>query len=128
MTTGRAYRSLATLLQVGPLALLASYLFLISKPPEPSVMPGVMPYMPPGLWYVFPLSIALGAFGVLAIFSEIAANAAAMLTGLAVLYGLRLWLPGDDPELGIQVVVVGVLSLVGFFFRWHAWGRQVSRS
>jgi hypothetical protein len=85
MTTGRAFRTLATFLQVVPLALLAAYLFLISKPAEPGGMPGVMPYMPPGLWYVFPLSIALGAFGALAIFSEIAANAAAMMTGLVLL-------------------------------------------
>jgi len=111
-----------TLLQVVPLGLLAGYLFLLSRPTDdPSGIPGVAFSRPPGLWYAFALSVALAGFGAVAVASEIAANAAAILTVAAALYGLRLWLPGDDPADGRLVLGLAAFSLVGFVIRWRAW-------
>jgi hypothetical protein len=117
-----------TLLQLVPLGLLAGYLVLLSRPiDDPSGMPGVAFSRPPGLWYAFPLSVALAGFGAVAVASEIAANAAAILTLAAIFYGLRLWLPGDDPADGSLVLGLAAFSLVGFAIRWRAWGREVAR-
>ncbi len=103
MTAGWAFRSVAFLLQLVPLALIAAYLFLLSKPPD-NPRPGVASFMPPGLWYVFPYSILLGIVGIGALFSRTAAVAATIAAGGALAYGLRLLLPGVDPFLGSSLV------------------------
>jgi hypothetical protein len=128
MTTRRAHAALAFLLQLMPLALIAAYLFMLSKPLDnPSGMPGVAFYTPLGMWYVFPYSILLGLAGIAAIVSRRAAVAATIVTAGAVAYGLRLLLPGDDPGLGTWLIVLSGLSIVGGIWRVSGRSHRVSR-
>jgi len=115
---------LGFLLQLVPLALLGGYLFLLSKPPDnPSGHPGVAAYRPPGMWYVYPLSIALGLAGLVGTFSRIATLAAAVLTLATLAYGLRLWIPGVDGGLGSFIVALSAISIAGAALRVLAWRR-----
>jgi hypothetical protein len=128
MTTGRAQAIFSFLLQLMPLAFIAAYLFMLSKPLDnPSGHAGVAFYRPPGMWYGFPYSILLGFIGIAAIFSRIAAAAASITMARAVAYGLRLLVPGDDPGLGTWLVILSGLSTVGGLWRVSPWSPGLSR-
>jgi hypothetical protein len=117
MTT-LAYRSFTFLLQLVPLALIAAYLFVETKPPDnPGGHPGVSAGMPIGSWYVFPYTIVLGLIGIGAILSR-AATIAAIVAMLGILaYGLRLLLPGVSPWLGAWLILLSILSIAGGVLR-----------
>jgi len=117
MTT-LAYRSFTFLLQLVPLAVVATYLFVETKPPDnPGGHPGVAAYMPVGAWYVFPYTILLGLIGIAAIFSR-ASTVAAIVAMVGVLaYGLRLLLPSVSPWLGAWLISLAILSIVGGVLR-----------
>jgi hypothetical protein len=120
----RAVAAWGSLVQLVPLAFLAISLFILSKPVDnPSGQPGVAAYRPPGTWYVFPLTIALGLAGLLATVSRTAAIVAALLTVGTLAYGLRLWLPGVNSILGRFVVALSVVSIAGAALRFLAWRR-----
>jgi hypothetical protein len=121
--TGRPFLGiLGFLLQLVPLAILAFWMWAVTKPVDnPSGLAGVASFRPLGTWYAYPLSIALGLSCLVAIFSRIAAIAAAVLTLAALTYGLRLWLPNNDPLDGPIFVGLAALSLVGWAMRMVAW-------
>jgi hypothetical protein len=117
MTT-LAYRSFTFLLQLVPLALVAAYLFVETKPPDnPSGHPGASAYMPIGAWYVFPYTVFLGLIGIVAIFSRLAAIAATVAIVGVLAYGLRLLLPGVSPWLGAWLILLSILSIAGGILR-----------
>jgi hypothetical protein len=127
MTARRVYVSLTALLQLVPLALIAAYLFLLSKPPDnPSGMPGAVAYTPVGMWYVFPYSILLAILGIAGILSRRAAIAATVATVGAVAYGLRLVLPGVDAQLGIWLIGLAGFSILGGIMRVTRWSPRAS--
>jgi len=122
MVSRRALGMLGFLLQLVPLAILAFWMSLVTKPGDvPGSMAGVAIFRPLGNWYAYPLSIALGLACLAAIFSRFAAIAAAALTVAALAYGLRLWLPNNDPFDGPIFVGLAALSLVGWGVRMVAW-------
>jgi hypothetical protein len=120
MTSSWAFRIGAFVLQLAPLAVIAFWLYFLSKPDESS-MPGVMAYRPLGLWYVYPYSILLAIVGLGAIFSRVMAVAATIATLGAVAYGIRLFFPGGDPQLGTWLIAAALLSITGGILReWRA--------
>ena len=115
-----AFRIGAFVLHLAPVALIAFWLYFLSKPDESS-MPGVAAYRPLGLWYVYPYSILLAIVGVGAIFSRVMAVAATIATLGAVAYGIRLFFPGGDPQLGTWLIAAASLSITGGILReWRA--------
>lgn len=135
MTTGRtslALRTAAFLVQLVALALLAAFLFLMSKPPDnPSGMPGVVQGPPAPPW-LFPYSIALGLSGIAAIKYRTAAIAAGLLTTVALGYGISIS-AGKPPEmlgLSFGTVLAGTagLSIVGLALRLFGDRRAISRT
>ena len=97
-------------------------MWAVTKPADnPSGMAGVASFRPLGTWYAYPLSIALGLSCLAAIFSRIAAIAAAVLTVAGLAYGLRLWLPNNDSLSGPIFVGLAALSLIGWAMRMVAW-------
>jgi hypothetical protein len=126
-----AFRIGAFVLQLAPLALIAFWLYLLSAP-DPDPRPGVAAYRPLGLWYVYPYSILLAIVGLGAIFSRIMAVAATIATLGAVAYGIRLFFPGGDPQLGPWLIAAASLSIAGGVLReWRAGASpelQASRS
>jgi hypothetical protein len=117
MTT-LAYRSFTFLLQLVPLAVVAAYLFVETKPPDnPGGHPGVSGYVPVGAWYAFPFTILLGLIAIAAIFSRIATVAAIVAMVGVLAYGLRLLLPSVSPWLGAWLISLSILSIVGGVLR-----------
>jgi hypothetical protein len=115
-----AFRIGAFVLHLAPLALIAFWLYFLSRPDERS-MPGVQAYRPLGLWYVYPYSILLAIVGLGAVFSRVMAVAATIATLGAVAYGIRLFFPGGDPQLGTWLIAAASLSITGGILReWRA--------
>jgi hypothetical protein len=127
MTARRAYVSFTFVLQLVPLVLIAAYLFMLSKPLDnPSGLPGVMAYTPPGMWYIFPYSILLAILGIAAILSRRAAIVATIATVGAFAYGLRLWVPGVDTQLGIWLIGLSGFSILGGIMRVTRWSPRAT--
>jgi hypothetical protein len=122
MTSSWAFRVGAFVLQLGPLALIAACLYFLSRPYDnPSGLAGVMPYRPLGLWYIYPYSILLAIVGLGATFSRIMSVAATIATLGAIAYGVRLFFPGGDTQLGPWLIALAGLSITGGILReWRA--------
>jgi hypothetical protein len=120
--TSSAFRIGAFALQLVPLALIVLCLYFLSRPDDnPSGLPGVMPYRPLGLWYVYPYSFLLAIVGLGAIFSRIMSVVATIATLGALAYGVRLYFPGGDTQLGPWLIALAGLSIAGGILReWRA--------
>lgn len=115
-----ALRTVGFLAQLVPLAFIAAYLFLMSKPPEQSSLPGVAqgPFEPR---WIYPYSIALALSGIAALKYRTAAMAAGLLTTVALGYGVST-AAEKPPEmlrlsLGTVIAVVAGVSLLGLALR-----------
>ncbi len=125
MTRRRALDATGFLIQLVALAILALWMFVVTRPADnPGGLPGVAEFRPYGTWYAYPLSIALALACLVAIFSRIAAAAAAVLTVAALAYGLRLWIPNNDTFSGPLFVGLAAISLVGWGLRTATWRRS----